>query len=162
MSEYTDDMSRQNIAGGMLYGFTFEPPHGPPHRCPGCQPCPDEPQSKVYWQRWHDIDRKWIARGDKSACPIVRGETIPVPYTDDDRRRLGIVIKEPLRIEQHKSDPPKPVTPYVPRRTAVEVGLDDEVEIVAAPKKQEKPKASSASTPRTTKAKSKTNQGTLF
>jgi hypothetical protein len=78
MGEWYDDMSAQGIAGGLAMerGFRFGPPHHP-HECPGCSPRSDDPLRGEKWDKWHVIERKWLARGESSACPILRGETLP-------------------------------------------------------------------------------------
>ena len=75
-SEFGDDMQLAGIASGMIFGYTFGPPHHE-HKCPGCQPRPEDVAYGEKWDRWHKINTKWLARGETSACPILRGETLP-------------------------------------------------------------------------------------
>lgn len=141
MSDYIDELARQGIACGMIYGFVFEPPHGPPHRCPGCQPCPDEPTKAAYWQRWHDIETRLVAKGDTSACPVRRGETVPHSCTNEERERLGITRASMPSIAEATRVIVPDLKPFVRRRPiADELPSDDEFDMVAAPKKSAKPR----------------------
>lgn len=139
MSDYTDELARQGIACGMIYGFVFEPPHGPPHRCPWCQPCPDEPTKAAYWQRWHDIETRLMAKGDTSACPVRRGETVPNSYTNEERAALGIKRASMPSIEEASRVIVPELKPFVVRRPiADELPSDDEFEMFGVPKKSTK------------------------
>lgn len=80
VSEYLDDMCAQGMASGVAmgeHGSRFEPPYYE-HRCPGCQPRPENSAQATAWDRWHAIQAKWTSKiNEPSACPIVRGETLP-------------------------------------------------------------------------------------
>lgn len=84
MSEYLDLLSRQGIACSMIFGFVPEPPWGPEHRCPGCQPRPETVESK-FWDRWHEIDNSLKKLGESSSCPIMRGEIPTKSFTKEER-----------------------------------------------------------------------------
>lgn len=96
MSSYTDDMALQGNACGMIYGFVFDAPWGPEHKCPGCQPRPDDATNQRFWDRWHDIDKRYVSQGEKSACPILCGEVLPRPHTQDERAARGYSVA-PMR-----------------------------------------------------------------
>jgi hypothetical protein len=89
MGAIVDLIQAQGMAAGQIYGYVPDPPWGPPHRCPGCQPRPDKPQLAAKWDEWHACEKKLLALGETSSCPIVRGEKMPDPYTDSERIARG-------------------------------------------------------------------------
>jgi hypothetical protein len=89
MGAIVDLIQAQGMAAGQIYGYVPDPPWGPPHQCPGCQPRPDKQASAVKWDEWHVCERKLCALGESSSCPIVRGERLPEPYTNEERIARG-------------------------------------------------------------------------
>jgi hypothetical protein len=127
MGEYSDDMAYQGLAAGMTYGFVFDPPHGPPHRCPGCQPRPKSAADAERWDRWHAIDAKWRPRGEPSACPVIRGEALPVPQKiEAPRPPAPIAVAEattaPAQEPSADEKPNKARKPRASRKAAVPEG----------------------------------------
>jgi hypothetical protein len=114
MSEYTDDITRQGMAASVAFGCRFDPPWQP-HRCPGCKPRPDDASEARGWDTWHEVERKLTARGEPSACPIVRGEALPacipheLPTLPDPRVKAAPVVVpvEPAAVAQEgpKAEP---------------------------------------------------------
>jgi hypothetical protein len=122
MSEYTDDLIKQGMAGSMAFGIVFDPPWGPEHRCPGCQPRPLDASEAWGWDTWHAVEKKMAARGERSACPILRGETLPAcipherPTLPDPRVKAAPVVApvEPVAVEQEGPKvEPAPLIPAV-------------------------------------------------
>lgn len=85
MGAIVDLIQAQGMAAGQIYGYVPDPPWGPPHQCPGCQPRPDKPVLAAKWDEWHVCEKKLLALGESSSCPIVRGERLPEPYTNEER-----------------------------------------------------------------------------
>jgi 5'-3' exonuclease len=71
--EYLDDMNAQSMAAMVISHGKFSPPN--PHKCPGCCNLPETatPNERALFDRWWIIERKWIARGEPSACPVLYG-----------------------------------------------------------------------------------------
>ena len=89
MSRWYDLVSAQGMVAGMVYDYVPDPPWGPPHRCPGCQPRPDDAALAKLWERWRALDDELRKIGESSSCPVVRGETLPEPYTNEERLARG-------------------------------------------------------------------------
>lgn len=89
MGAIVDLIQAQGMAAGQIYDYVPDPPWGPPHRCPGCQPRPDKPAQAAKWDEWHACEKKLLALGESSSCPIVRGERLPEPYTNEERIARG-------------------------------------------------------------------------
>jgi hypothetical protein len=89
MGAIVDLIQAQGMAAGQIYGYVPDPPWGPPHQCPGCQPRPDKPAHAAKWDEWHVCEKKLRALGEASSCPIVRGERLPEPYTNEERIARG-------------------------------------------------------------------------
>jgi hypothetical protein len=89
MGAIVDLIQAQGMAAGQIYGYVPDPPWGPPHQCPGCQPRPDKPALAAKWDEWQVYEKKLLALGESSSCPIVRGERLPEPYTNEERVARG-------------------------------------------------------------------------
>lgn len=89
MGEIVDLMQAQGMVAGQIYGYVPDPPWGPPHRCPGCQPCPDEPGLAALWNKWQALETKLRALGESPSCAIMRDEKFPPTYTNAERIARG-------------------------------------------------------------------------
>ena len=114
MSEAVDLFTAQGMAAGMIYDYVPDPPWGPPHRCPGCQPRPDDSALAKLWERWRALDDRLRKIGESSSCPIVRGETLPESYTNEERLARGGVETNRL---------PKYVAPTIAPVVSADVAL---------------------------------------
>lgn len=133
----------------MIYDYVPDPPWGPPHRCPGCQPRPNDPAFAKLWEKWRSFDDKLRKIGESSSCPIVRGEVFPEPYTNEERLARGGIETDRL---------PKYVAPIV---SADVVSLVIETPVAATPEPAKTKRKVSAK--RATKApKTPEGQGDLF
>ncbi len=114
MSEIVDLITAQGMCAGMIYDYVPDPPWGPPHRCPGCQPRPDDPALARLWEKWRALDDKLRKIGESSSCPIVRGEKMPEPYTNEERLARGCVETDRL---------PRYVAPIIAPIVSADVAL---------------------------------------
>jgi hypothetical protein len=96
MGAIVDMIQAQGMAAGQIYGYVPDPPWGPPHQCPGCQPRPDKPTHATKWNEWHACEKKLRVLGETSSCPIVRGERLPESYTNEERVARGGQITQRL------------------------------------------------------------------
>lgn len=123
MSKWYDLVSAQGMAAGMIYDYVPDPPWGPSHHCPGCQPRPDKPALAKLWERWRALDDDLRKIGESSSCPVVRGETLPEPYTNEERLTRGGV--ETSRLPR-----------YEPPIVVVEIPTVEAAQVVEAPKQE--------------------------
>jgi hypothetical protein len=153
MSEAVDLATAQGMIAGMIYDYVPDPPWGPPHRCPGCQPRPDEPRLAQIWDRWQALETKLRKIGESPSCPLARGEVFPEPYTNKERVERGCV--QTSRLPRYE---PSIAVVEVPTVEAAQV-----VDTVETPKQEpEKPKRK-APTKRAAKVpKTPEEQGDLF
>lgn len=113
MGEIVDLTQAQGMVAGQIYGYVPDPPWGPPHQCPGCQPRPDKPDLAQLWDRWQALEMKLRKLGESPSCPIARSETLPASYTNAERvARGGIQTDRMPRYE------PRPVVVIEPPAAA--------------------------------------------
>lgn len=120
MGAIVDLIQAQGMAAGQIYGYVPDPPWGPPHQCPGCQPRPDKPALAAKWDEWHAYETKLRALGESPSCPIVRGERLPEPYTNEERIARGGMPTDRLP----KSATPEPI--HIIETVRVEATARDE------------------------------------
>lgn len=124
MGEIVDLAQAQGMVAGQIYGYVPDPPWGPPHECPGCQPRPDKPDLAILWDRWQVLEAKLRKLGESPSCPIVRGEKLPEPYTNAERVARGGIqtdrlpryvptVEAPIAVEPSAPEPPVNVAPSV-------------------------------------------------
>jgi hypothetical protein len=106
MGAIVDLIQAQGMAAGQIYGYVPDPPWGPPHQCPGCQQRPGKPSLASKWDEWQSLEKKLLALGETPSCPIVRGERLPEPYTNEERIARGGMPTDRLpRYEAPKQAP---------------------------------------------------------
>ncbi len=154
MSAFLDDIALQGIATGMIYGFVFDPPWGPSHKCPGCQVRPVDSENARFWDRWHYIDKKYP--GEASACPVIRGEKVTESYTNEQRKLLGHNQIALSSIDVPKLQKTENCNSFDIDEQELEVNVEEIVsEIFEVVKRKRKPKIKTSSSSQTGETKSK-------
>lgn len=147
MGAIVDLIQAQGMAAGQIYGYVPDPPWGPPHQCPGCQPRPDKQAHAAKWDEWHVCEKKLIALGETSSCPVVRGDKMPEPYTNEERTARGGTPTQ-------RMSPCVPMQPEPPEMVPLDVAAAVAVDAEQA---QQKPEAKPRKAPQAPKG-----QGSLF
>lgn len=156
MGEIVDLMSAQGMIAGQIYGYVPDPPWGPPHRCPGCQPCPDEPGLAALWNKWQSLETKLRALGESPSCAIMRGEKFPESYTNAERIARGCIST----IAMHESptvahvESPKPIDKFEQSEALDAPTIGTTVQITTTRKVATKRASKTTKTPK--------EQGSLF
>jgi hypothetical protein len=158
MSEIVDLVAGQGMCAGMIFDYVPDPPWGPPHRCPGCQPRPGEPTLAQVWDRWQALETKLRKLGESASCPLARGEVFPEPYTNEERVALGCVQTDRLP----RYEPQTVAVVALDIAPAKAVGAQEVTAADALKQEPEKPKRKTPTKRATKVPKTPEEQGDLF